>query len=101
VVNARVVNAAIAYFSPATFCESFRVFGLIPRFQNPFKYICRSRINRKTAHVPVQPPIQRQTLARRINSLAGVNTPEKRTAYNGALKDRPRGCAKWAGPGSE
>jgi len=47
-VNADVVNAGSAYFSPATFCESFRVFGRIPRLQNPFKYVCNSRINHKT-----------------------------------------------------
>ncbi len=48
-VNADVVNAGSPYFSPATFCESFRVFGRIPCFQNPFKYICNLRINHKTA----------------------------------------------------
>jgi hypothetical protein len=44
-VNAGVVNGGLSYFSPATFCESFAIFGRILRFQNPFKYICNSRIN--------------------------------------------------------
>jgi hypothetical protein len=44
-VNARMVNARGSYFSPTAFCESFRVFGRIPRFQNPFKYTRRFQIN--------------------------------------------------------
>jgi len=48
-VNADVVNAGTSYFSPATFCEFFRVLGRIPCFQNPFKYICNLRINHKIA----------------------------------------------------
>jgi hypothetical protein len=44
-VNAGMVNARTSYFSPTTFCESFRVFDRIPRFQNPFKYIGRLQIN--------------------------------------------------------
>ena len=49
-VNARMVNAESSYFSPATFCESFRVFGQIPRFQNPFKYTRKFNVNHKTVH---------------------------------------------------
>jgi hypothetical protein len=49
-VNARMVNAQSSYFSPATFCESFRVFGQIPRFQNPFKYTRKFNVNHKTVH---------------------------------------------------
>ena len=44
-LNARLVNARISYFPPATFCESFAVFGRIPRFQNPFKYTRNFQIN--------------------------------------------------------
>jgi hypothetical protein len=50
-VNAGVVNGWSAYFPPAAFCESFAVFGQIPRFQNPFKYTRKFHINRKTAHL--------------------------------------------------
>jgi hypothetical protein len=51
-VNAGMVNGASAYFPPATFCESFRVFGQIPQFQNPFKYIRKSLVNHAA-----QPPV--------------------------------------------
>jgi len=44
-LNARLVNARISYFSPAAFCKSFGVFGRIPRFQNPFKYTHNFLIN--------------------------------------------------------
>ena len=44
-VNAGMVNARISYFSPATFCESFPVFGRFLRFQKPFKYNCKFRAN--------------------------------------------------------
>jgi hypothetical protein len=47
-VNSGMVNAGSSYFSPTAFCESFRVFGRIPRFQNPFKYTRSLRINPKT-----------------------------------------------------
>ncbi len=49
-VNARMVNASPAYFSPATFCESIRVFALIPRFRNPFKYRRSFNLNHETVH---------------------------------------------------
>jgi hypothetical protein len=48
-VNPHMVNGGPSYFSPATFCESFAVFGRIPRFQNPFKYTSRFEINQKRA----------------------------------------------------
>jgi len=44
-LNAGMVNARDPYFPPATFCESFAVFGRILRFQNPVKYSAMSRIN--------------------------------------------------------
>ncbi len=44
-VNTDIVNAGSLYFLPATFCESFRVFGRISRFQNPFKYTRGFNIN--------------------------------------------------------
>jgi len=46
-INARMVNGRAAYFSPTAFCESFAVFGRIPRLQNPFKYIRNLRVNQK------------------------------------------------------
>jgi hypothetical protein len=49
-VNAGKVNGKARYFSPAAFCESFRVFGQIPRFQNPFKYTRKFNVNHETVH---------------------------------------------------
>jgi hypothetical protein len=49
-LNARLVNAESSYFPPATFCESFAVFGRIPCFQNPFKYTGKFDINPETVH---------------------------------------------------
>jgi hypothetical protein len=46
-LNAGMVNAGSSYFPPPLFCESFRVIGRFLRFQNPFKYTRRSRINPK------------------------------------------------------
>jgi len=40
-----MVNARDPYFSPATFCEFFRVLRRIPRFQYPFKYTGNLQIN--------------------------------------------------------
>ena len=34
-LNARLVNALISYFTPPSFCETFPVFGRILRFQIP------------------------------------------------------------------
>jgi hypothetical protein len=48
-VNAGVVNARSACFPHADFCEIFRALGQFPRFQNPFKYNRRLRINHKRA----------------------------------------------------
>jgi hypothetical protein len=45
-VNACVVNGGASYFMPRQTCEFFRAFASIPRSQNPFKYIRKSRINR-------------------------------------------------------
>ncbi len=59
-VNDGVVNGTAPYFPPAAFCESFRVFGRIPRFQNPVKYICGFEINRNMEHPrPATAPIWR------------------------------------------
>ena len=44
-VNACVVNGGASYFMPQHFCEFFRAFAPIPRSQNPFKYIRKSRLN--------------------------------------------------------
>ena len=73
-VNAGLVNAGSSYFSPPSFCESFPVFGRIPRFQNPFKYICRSRISHETKHTPSGRPGERLDSRRYINALAHVKT---------------------------
>jgi len=50
-LNARLVNGVSSYFLPATFCESFAVFGRIPRFQNPFKYTHKFQINQSRAEL--------------------------------------------------
>ncbi len=44
-VNAGMVNGSVSCFSPATFCESFAVFGHFLRFWNPFKYATKLGIN--------------------------------------------------------
>ena len=44
-VNAGEVNGGASYFMPQQTCEFFRDFAPIPRSQNPFKYICKSRLN--------------------------------------------------------
>jgi hypothetical protein len=49
-VNAPVVNGAAGYFLPADFCESFYVFGQIPRFKNPFKYTHSFDVNHYAVH---------------------------------------------------
>ena len=50
IVNADIVNAKIAYFSPPHFCESFLVFGRFLRFENPVKYTRIFEINHAARH---------------------------------------------------
>jgi hypothetical protein len=49
-VNAGVVNADPPIFCPQHFCEFFPAFATNPRFQNPFKYNCKSKVNGQTAY---------------------------------------------------
>ena len=52
-LNRVKVNARISYFPPPAFCGSFRVFGWILPFQNPFKYTPSFRVNQ---HMPSNAP---------------------------------------------
>jgi hypothetical protein len=87
-VNARVVNGGTRYFAPPRFCESFAVFGRIPRFQNPFKYICNSRINHDTVHFCPCYIVHPQKLIQCYQvHKHPVKLPERRIAYNGGLRE--------------
>jgi len=63
-LNARLVNALISYFTPPSFCETFPVFGRIVRFLNPIKYTRNFRINHRAALA------RRQALPIIINALS-------------------------------
>ena len=102
-LNANVVNARNPDFMPRYFREIFPAFAPIPRLQNPFKYNCNLRVNRKTPRPPRRPPAP---LSRIFNDLATqkppicrLNPSERRIPYNAALQrtaSRPR---RIGGPG--
>jgi hypothetical protein len=52
-VNAAMVNGRTPYFPPPSFCESFLIFGQIPRFENPVKYTRIFAINQSAAWPPI------------------------------------------------
>jgi hypothetical protein len=100
VVNARKVNGRAAYFSPATFCESFAVSGRIPCFQNPFKYTRNLRINQKTVHFSPRAARARRNLCYRFNALSAAKILERyrmlywRHEASGARRQNLREIAK-------
>ncbi len=78
-VNAAVVNAESSYFSPATFCESFAVFGRIRCFRNPFKYTCGFLIYQDFGSIAASLPDSRQQTHLRLSLY--INTiPTRRRA---------------------
>jgi hypothetical protein len=71
-VNAGMVNGTAQPLFPALFGEFLRVSCPIPRFQNPFKYICGFEINGKTVHLPGPALPRSLELWRNINALSSA-----------------------------
>ena len=76
-VNAGVVNGGPRIFSPPRFCESFRVFGQFPRFQNPFKYTRGFEINRKHPSRGVDRRIISRAISMRYINPAKLNASSR------------------------
>ncbi|MGO9486092.1 MAG: hypothetical protein ACLPX9_16165 [Rhodomicrobium sp.] len=93
-VNAQMVNGTAAYFPPPSFCESFATLGRFLRLQNTIKYICSSRLNRKTAHPAYGPALPVRQFRMQYHVLKKINEVAKHFVYNCSIKGKRSARAK-------